>query len=126
MQNRLLYAFAAAAVFAVEVLIALFVHDSLVRPYIGDILAVVLVYLGLRAVTPLPVVPAVIVTLGVAAAIEFAQLFHMLDALGLSHNRLARVVLGGVFDIKDLACYAVGAFAVLIVEVLRDKGRRAI
>lgn len=123
MQNRLFYALAGAVIFTIEVLIALFVHDDLVRPYIGDVLAVVLVYLGLRAVTPLPVLPAVIITLGVAAAIEFAQLFHMLDALGLSHSRLARVVLGGVFDLKDLACYAVGALVVLVVENLRPRWR---
>ncbi len=82
-----------------------------------------LVYLALRAATPLPVLPAVVITLGVAAAIEFAQLFHMLDALGLGHNRLARVVLGGVFDVKDLGCYAVGAMAVLFAENLRQHWR---
>lgn len=123
MPIRTPYAIAAAIVFAIEVLIAVFVHDGFVRPYLGDVLAVVLVYLALRAATPLPVLPAVIVTLGVATAIEFAQLFHMLDALGLGHNRLARVVLGGVFDVKDLGCYTVGAMAVLVAENLRQRWR---
>jgi hypothetical protein len=38
------YALAALAVFAIEVIIALFVHDGLVRPFVGDSLAIVLVY----------------------------------------------------------------------------------
>ena len=108
------FGLAALAVFAIEVLIALFVRDALVRPYVGDVLAVVLVYLGLRAVTPLEVKPAVILALTIAVMVELGQLFHLLDALGLAHNRLARVVLGGVFDIRDLACYGVGAVCVLV------------
>jgi hypothetical protein len=116
---RLRYGLAALAVFAVEVLIALFVRDAVVRPYVGDVLAVVLVYLGLRAVTPLKVAPAVMLALAIAVMVELGQLFHLLDALGLAHDRLARVVLGGVFDLKDLACYGAGAACVLVAERLR-------
>ena len=47
------YALAALVLFAVEVVIALFVRDAFVRPYLGDVLAVMLVYAVLRAVTPL-------------------------------------------------------------------------
>jgi len=110
------YGLAALAVFAIEVLIALFVRDAVVRPYVGDVLAVVLVYLGLRAVTPLKVMPAAMLALAIAVMVELGQLFHLLDALGLTHDRLARVVLGGVFDIKDLACYGVGAACLLVGE----------
>jgi len=113
------YGLAALAVFAVEVLIALFVRDAVVRPYVGDVLAVVLVYLGLRAVTPLKVMPAVMLALAIAVMVELGQLFHLLEALGLAHDRLARVVLGGVFDLKDLACYGTGAACVLVAERLR-------
>ena len=113
------YGLAALAVFAVEVLIALFVRDAVVRPYVGDVLAVVLVYLGLRAVTPLKVMPAVMLALAIAVMVELGQLLHLLDALGLAHDRLARVVLGGVFDLKDLACYGAGAACVLMGERLR-------
>ena len=119
MKARLAYVVAAVVVFTVEVLIAIFVHDQLVRPYIGDILAVVLVYLGIRAVMDISVGRALIAACIIAVVIEFAQLFHLLEALGLSHNRLARIVLGGVFDVKDLVCYAFGAVAVLMVEMTR-------
>jgi hypothetical protein len=47
------YAITALAIFAIEVLIALFVRDAFIRPYLGDVLAVALVHTALRAVTPL-------------------------------------------------------------------------
>jgi hypothetical protein len=115
------YALAALSIFAIEVLIALFVHDGLIRPYIGDVLAVVLVYCALRAITPLRLLPAIILTLAIALAIELAQLFNLLDALGLRSNRIAATVLGGSFDWLDLAAYAAGALAVAAVELARLK-----
>ncbi|HVZ30512.1 MAG TPA: DUF2809 domain-containing protein [Asticcacaulis sp.] len=118
-KSRIIYGLAAIAVFAVEVLIALFVHDQIIRPYVGDILAVVLVYLGLRVVTPWNATAALLAALLIAVLIEFGQYFHLLDLLGLSRNRIARVVLGGAFDLKDFVCYAVGGALVLAAETLR-------
>lgn len=113
------YALAAAALFAVEICIALFVRDGFVRPYLGDVLAVILVYAGVRAVTTLRVVPAVLVALGVAFAVELGQLVGILDMLGLRSNAIARVVLGSGFELKDLLAYLAGAAIVLAVERLR-------
>ncbi len=84
MTFRPVYALATALVFIIEVLIALYMHDAFIRPYGGDILAVILVYLG------------------------------------LGHNRLLRIVLGGVFDVQDLACYAVGAVIAWGFEIARS------
>lgn len=116
MKLRISYALAAVAVFVTEILIALFVHDALIRPYIGDSLAVILLYLGLRAVTPLRVLPALLTALAIAFAIEFGQMFHLIDLLGLRGNRIAGFLLGGYFDVKDLACYAAGTGVALFVE----------
>ena len=110
------YALAALAVFLIEVVIALYWRDGFVRPYLGDVLAVVLVYLALRAVTPFTPIQAAGAALAVAVAIEFAQLFHVLEVVGLGGNGLARVVLGGVFDLVDLGCYTVGALAALALD----------
>ena len=118
------YAVAALAVFVIEVLIALFVRDAFVRPYLGDALAVVLVYLALRSVTGLGVGSVLAIALAVAFAIEAGQAVHLLDGLGLTRSRLARVVLGGVFDVRDLVCYGVGAFAALVVELARKRFAR--
>jgi len=118
---RIAYALAAVTVFIIEILIALFVHDALIRPYIGDSLAVILAYLSLRAITPLRVGPAVLTALAIAFAIEFGQMFHLIDALGLRGNRIAGFILGGYFDVKDLAAYVAGAVAALLVETSRKQ-----
>ncbi|KSB89914.1 hypothetical protein AS593_03475 [Caulobacter vibrioides] len=98
----------AIALFAVEVVIALFVRDAFVRPYLGDVLATAMAYFGLRGVTPLGRAGAAVAAFGLGAAIEIGQALHVLDLVGLGASRVARVVFGGVFDLKDLACYAVG------------------
>ena len=119
--SRVIYLVAAIVLVMVEVSIALFVHDAIVRPYIGDVLAVMLVYAVLRAVTPVGVAAAAGLSLAIAFAIEIAQALNLLGALGLSGNTFARVVLGGSFDWLDIAAYAAGALIVLAVELLRGK-----
>ena len=116
---RISYALAAAVVFVTEIGIALCVHDQLIRPYIGDSLAVILLYLGLRAVTPMRVLPALLTALTIAFAIEFGQMFHLIDVLGLRGNRIAGFILGGYFDVRDLGCYVAGAVFALMMESLR-------
>jgi len=113
------YGLAALFVFVIEVAIAVFVDDAVIRPYVGDVLAVVLVYLGVRWLAPVRPLAAAAMALTVAVVIELAQYFHMLSALGLEHSRLARTVLGGVFDPMDLLAYGAGAAAALVVERAR-------
>lgn len=110
------YALATLALFAIEICIALFVRDAFVRPYGGDVLAVALVYCGLRAVTRLGVGAAVAIAFGIAVLVELGQLAGLLDMLGLRGNTVARVVLGGSFEWQDFVAYGAGALGVLIVE----------
>ena len=49
---------ATAALLGIELLIAIFLNDPLIRPHVGDALAVILVYLGLRTVLPWRPLPA--------------------------------------------------------------------
>ena len=118
-QLRLVYAAAAIALFCVEVAIAAFVNDSFVRPYIGDVLAILLVYAALRAATPLSLRSAIAITLVIAVLIELAQAAKLLNALGLGENRLARIIFGGSFDWLDLAAYAAGGLIIVGIELAR-------
>jgi hypothetical protein len=121
---RKVHAVAALILFVVEVLIALFVKGGFVRPYLGDVLAVMLVYAVLGAVTPLGMAAALCTALGIALVIELAQALNLIGALGLADNQLARVVLGGAFDMLDVAAYVAGGMVVLAVEFgLRRVGR---
>ena len=119
--SRKTYALAALILFAIEVCIALFVRDAFIRPYIGDVLAVGLVYAALCAITPLRMIPAIAITLAIALVIEIAQAMNLLGAIGLADNQLARIVLGGAFDWLDLAAYAAGAILVAAVELARRR-----
>lgn len=110
------YALAAALLLGVELFIALAVHDRFVRPHLGDSLAVILVYVSLRAVTRLPVLPAAALAFGVAVLIEFGQLIGITTILGLRHSAIARTLLGTGYDPRDFLAYAAGALAVLAVE----------
>lgn len=123
MSGRGLYLAIAAILFVIEVLIALFVRDDFIRPYVGDVLAIGLVYATLRALTPLSFPQALALTLAIALVIELAQAFGLLGALGLADNELARIVLGGVFDWHDLAAYAAGGAIIAALET--QKAHRA-
>ena len=113
------YAIAATLVFVIEVAIAAVVHDAIVRPYLGDSLAVVLVYLTIRAVTPRAIRWSAAAALAVACAIEVGQWFRLADRLGLGHVRVARIVIGTGYDPADFLAYAAGAIAVVAVEAAR-------
>jgi hypothetical protein len=117
------YALATIAVLGIEIAIARFVHDDFVRPDLGDSLAVVGLYLALRAVTPLGVAAGVAIAFAFACAIEVGQFFHLVDLLGLGANRLARIVLGTTFVLTDFVAYAGGALGVLAVEAVCGRAR---
>jgi hypothetical protein len=115
------YALVALALLLIEVAIALFVRDRFVRPYLGDTLAVILVYAALRATLRIDTVPAAATAFLIAAVIEFGQFFQVLDLLGLADNRIARTLLGYGFELKDFLAYAAGALIALAVERLRAR-----
>lgn len=117
------YAIAATIVFLVEAAIALWVHDSLIRPHGGDALAVILVYLGLRAVTPVGPKSGAAIALGIAFAVEGAQWIGLAAKLGLRPHTIGEAVLGSSFDIGDLIAYCLGALAILVVETMRSRRR---
>ena len=50
--KRILYTIATIILLVIEVLIALFVHDSIIRPYVGDVLVVVVIYTFVRIFVP--------------------------------------------------------------------------
>lgn len=102
-------------IFMVEVFIALFVHDSFVRPYLGDVLVVILIYCFLKSFLRLPVLPVVIFVLLFAVGIEFLQFFSIVDKLDI-RNKIARTVIGNSFSWIDLLTYIIGLVIVILVE----------
>lgn len=115
-KKRLAYLLATIAIFGIELFIALYVHDRFIRPYVGDVLVVVLLYTFVRIFLPegLRLLPLYIFLF--AAGVELLQYFRIVELLGLSDNRILSVVVGSVFDIKDILCYGVGCMLLWVYE----------
>lgn len=121
--KRLLYLLATIILLFIEVLIALFVHDKFIRPYVGDVLVVVVIYTFVRIIITekCKLLPLYIFIF--AAMVEVLQYFKIVELLGLENNRFFSVLIGTVFDIKDIICYGVGCFLLGIYEfVMRKRG----
>lgn len=123
LNKRLKYLAAFLILFAAEVLIALFVHDGFVRPYLGDVLVVILLYFFVRIIIPegIRLLPLYIFLF--AAVIEVLQYFDFVDLIGLGGNRIARIILGTTFSFADILCYAVGCLLCGIVPFILKKHR---
>jgi hypothetical protein len=106
----------ASILFIIEILIALFVHDRIVRPYIGDFLVVILIYCFLRSFINISILTASISVLIFSYFIEVLQHFNIVNRLGLESSGLARIVIGTSFEWIDLIAYTSGIIAVLYVE----------
>ncbi len=109
MKKRLPYIIIFIAIFAVETCIALFVHDNLVRPYIGDVIVMWAVYclaqiiLGGRFGSYKVAVGSLIF----AFFVELLQKFRIVDVLGIK-SPVLRTIIGTSFAPADLICYLAG------------------
>lgn len=116
---RIVYAFITVLLLAVEVMIALFVRDRFIRPYFGDMLVVIVIYTFVRIFIPEKCRLLPLFVFIFSAAVELLQYFEIVQRLGLSGNLFLRTLLGSTFDLKDIACYAVGCAALGLYELLR-------
>lgn len=110
------YATAFVLLLLVETAIALWVHDSFVRPYLGDSLAIVALYCLVRSVFAVSQRTALVGTFVFACCLELGQSVQLVDRLGVGDNHVMRVVLGTVYSPYDLVAYAAGVLLVLVLE----------
>lgn len=116
MKQRIIWAAAFLVLLATEVCIALFVHDSFVRPYIGDVLAVVTVYCGARIVFPQRFAWLSAAVMALAVGVELIQLTDFSSLFG--EGSFIAVLLGSTFDPHDLLCYAIGGIVCVLCDIL--------
>ncbi len=112
--------------FVVEVLIALFVRDRFVRPYVGDVLVVMLIYCFVKTFMNLPITSVAIFVLVFALTIEFLQYIHIVERLGLEKSALARTVIGTSFAWADIVAYIAGFVLIVVTETYREKNAGSI
>ena len=115
--KRTAYLLATVLIFLLELFIALFVRDNFIRPYVGDMLVVVLIYTFLRIIFPeRPRLLPLYVFL-FAAGVEALQGMRIVELLGLQDNRFFSVLIGTTFDWKDIVCYGIGCILLGLWEI---------
>ena len=110
---------------ATEVFIGLFIHDGFVRPFIGDVLVVILIYTFIRIFIPEKVRLLPLFIFIFAAAVEILQLIRIVEILGLQDNAFMSTVIGTSFDIRDILCYFVGCALCGVWEFIRYRKSKA-
>ncbi|WP_242039199.1 DUF2809 domain-containing protein [Campylobacter concisus] len=112
---RLAFLAVASAILAAEIYIAVCVKGGFVRHYLGDVLAVILLYALARAIFSVPPSNLPLKIFTFAVALEIAQYFGVVQILGIE-NKILKIMIGGTFDLADLLCYAVGCILVDVYE----------
>ena len=100
----------------IEILIALYVKDAIIRPYGGDFLVVILLYYLVRAFWNGTSFKVALGVLLFAYAIEILQYFKLVNLLGLKGNRLAEIIIGTGFSWWDMVAYTLGVVVVYFLD----------
>jgi hypothetical protein len=105
----------------IEVFIALFIRDNFIRPYIGDLLVVIVIYFFIRSFTKKQIKFLPIYIFIFAVFTELMQYINILEILGLEDNKSMSILVGSVFDFKDILCYFIGIVLIMIWEQIEKR-----
>jgi len=97
----------AIIIFLIEVIIALYIKDKIIRPFVGDILVVIFMYYFIKAFINTKAIYIAIFTLIFSFVVEM---------IGLGHNKVARIIIGTSFSWIDLLCYFVGFILLFLID----------
>ena len=115
------YLFLTIFLFLTELGIALFVKDTVIRPFVGDVLVVVLIYCFLRIFLQGVAWKIALGVLIFACLIEIGQYFDYVKLLGLENNRILSVAMGRTFEWTDFLAYFTGFLLIILLEFLLRK-----
>ncbi|MBQ8574481.1 MAG: DUF2809 domain-containing protein [Clostridia bacterium] len=121
-KSRLIFLAVFVLLFAVEVLIALYVHDDFIRPYVGDMIVTVVVWSFARIIFPDRFKLMSLYVMIFAILVEVGQYFNYVELLGIT-NPILVTMMGTSFAWADIACYAVGCVVAVVADcfVFRKK-----
>lgn len=106
-------------IFITEVLIAIYLHDGFIRPYVGDFLVVILIYCFVRSFLQAPVIPVALAVLAFSYLVEIMQYFNLVKLIGLEHSRIANIVIGNYFTWTDILSYTLGIGFTILIEKIK-------
>lgn len=100
----------------IEILIARFMNDDFVRPYLGDFLVVILIYCFLMAVSRLSVLKGLLTVLIFSFTVESFQLVNIVKVLQYQPPKIVMIILGISFSVWDLIAYIFGLATCFLIE----------
>ncbi len=120
---RIIYLLIFLVILLSEVMIALFIKDDFIRPYVGDILVTVLLCAFLRIFFPFRFTALPGIAFLFSLAVEIGQYFDIVRIFGFEDNRVISTLIGRTFSLTDIICYALGCviFAVVDTSVKRKR-----
>ena len=100
-------------IFLLELYIGLYVKDAIIRPYLGDILVIPLIFSFINIFIKVNN-KILIKVVFFAIIIEILQYFKIVDLLQI-HNKILRIIIGSTYDIKDILCYIIGGMLTFFI-----------
>lgn len=107
--------------FFVEVCIALFVNDRIIRPYGGDFLVVIMMYYFFKSFIKIKFQYLLLFVLLLAYIVELCQLFDVVGLLGLQDNKVMSTIIGTSFSWGDMIAYTLGVSLCFVVELVASR-----
>lgn len=121
LRSRRKYAGFTAVLLFAETAIALYHFHPLIRGFLGDVLAVMLLFTFLKTFFSLSSIQLATGALAFAILIETAQLFEMHRLFDI-RSEFLQLLTGTTFDPMDILAYLVGYGFILLLEY-RDRYR---
>lgn len=126
--SRIPYLLLFLVLITTEGLIACFIKDPFIRPYLGDGIVVWVVYSFAQIFLVKRCSPYVVCT-GVflfAVLVEVMQGIHIVELLGLENNPFFRTLIGTQFDWNDIVCYTVGSLLLAGCIFIHRKKKKSV
>lgn len=113
---RIFFAVLFLLLLLIETVIALLLRGGFIRSYLGDMLVILLLYFGIKAIRPAPAKGLPVYLLLIGCLAEGLQYLRLVDLLNLSGSPLARTLIGTTFSVRDILMYFLGACCAAILE----------
>ena len=118
--KRLYYLIGFVILFGIEAAIAMYLKGGFIRSYLGDLLAVILIYTLIMSCSRLAVKTGLVLTASIALLVEVLQLIDLTQFFEGTYKSVAIILFGSHFSLLDLLMYALGILVVYGLE--RVKG----
>lgn len=115
--KRIKYFICFIITFFLEVLIAVYFQNNIIRSYVGDILIIICLYCFAKTIfeNKIKNIATYILILGIFA--ELMQYFNISQYIA-GDNKVLKIILGTTFDIKDIICYVIGYVIIRVIEYI--------